>query len=149
MIIRQLSESEIPVIARLETLSFSHPWSERSIRDSFESEANKFFTAIEDDRIVGYIGLTIAGGEGYILNVAVHPEHRRKGIGKALVSFLTDTYRSRLSFITLEVRPSNTAARALYEGLGFEKVGERPNYYSNPTENALLLTKRFSKGQDG
>ena len=141
--IRRLTKSDVPRIAELERLSFSHPWSERSIRESFESKANSFFVFEDDGEVVGYIGLTVAGGEGYILNVAVHPDWRGRRIGKALVCHVIDTYRSELEFITLEVRPSNIAAVKLYEGFGFEKVGERPNYYSAPAENALLLTRYF------
>ena len=141
--IRRLTESDIPRIAELERLCFSRPWSERSIRESFESKANSFFGYEDGGEVVGYIGLTVAGSEGYILNVAAHPEQRGRGIGKALVSHLIDMYSAELSFITLEVRPSNIAAVKLYEGFGFEKVGERPNYYSAPAENALLLTRYF------
>ncbi|MCH5304144.1 MAG: ribosomal protein S18-alanine N-acetyltransferase [Ruminococcus sp.] len=142
MIIEELKEIEIPKIAELEILSFSKPWSEKSIKSSFQSPSCKFFVAKKED-IVGYIGLSIAADEGYILNIAVHPDCRRQGIGKALVKFLVDYYKESLSFLTLEVRPSNTAAVNLYSSLGFEKVGERKNYYSNPVENALLLTKYF------
>lgn len=144
MIIESLKETEIPTIAELEKASFSKPWSEQSIKSSFESVSCKFFTAKENGRIVGYIGLSVAADEGYILNVAVFPEQRGKGIGKALVKFLLEKYKNELSFLTLEVRPSNTAAVRLYSSFGFEKAGERKNYYSHPTENALLLTKYFN-----
>lgn len=147
MIIKELNERDIPAVAELERLSFSKPWSEESIRDSFNSASCRFYIA-ETDKIVGYIGVSIAADEGYILNVAVHPDYRGQGIGKALVSCLIERYGDILSFITLEVRPSNTAAVNLYKSLGFEKVGERKNYYSNPAENALLLTKYFDKEND-
>jgi ribosomal-protein-alanine N-acetyltransferase len=88
--------------------------------------------------------LSIAADEGYILNVAVLPEYRRKGIGEALVRYVITGFGD-LAFVTLEVRPSNTAAVALYQKLGFERVGERKNYYRNPDENALLLTKFFKE----
>lgn len=147
MIIDNLKENEIPVIAELEKACFSKPWSEESIRSSFNSPSCGFYTA-KLENIVGYIGISIAADEGYILNVAVFPEHRGNGIGRALVNFLIDKYKESMSFLTLEVRPSNTAAVNLYSSLGFEKVGERPSYYSNPTENALLLTKYFNSDKE-
>lgn len=147
MIIETLKESEIPLIAEIERRSFSKPWSEKSIRESFNNPCCKFYTA-KEDKIVGYIGISVAADEGYILNVAVLPEYRGKGIGKSLVKFLIENYKRELSFLTLEVRPSNSAAVNLYLSLGFNKAGERKNYYSNPTENALLLTKFFNSEKE-
>ncbi|MEE3333077.1 MAG: ribosomal protein S18-alanine N-acetyltransferase [Ruminococcus sp.] len=142
--IRELKESEIPLIADIERVCFSTPWSEKSIEDSFCLDCNHFFVCESEGRIAGYIGLSIAADEGYILNVAVLPEYRRKGIGEALVRYVITGFGD-LAFVTLEVRPSNTAAVALYQKLGFERVGERKNYYRNPDENALLLTKFFKE----
>lgn len=142
--IRELKESEIPLIADIERVCFSNPWSEKSIEDSFCLDCNHFFVCESEGRIAGYIGLSIAADEGYILNVAVLPEYRRKGIGEALVRYVITGFGD-LAFVTLEVRPSNTAAVALYQKLGFERVGERKNYYRNPDENALLLTKFFKE----
>lgn len=143
MLIRELNESEIPIIAELEKASFKKPWSEESIRSSFNNPGCNFFVA-EAEKIIGYIGISVAADEGYILNVAVFPECRGKGVGKALVSYLINEYKDNLRFLTLEVRPSNITAVNLYSSLGFEKAGERPSYYSNPAENALLLTKYFN-----
>ncbi len=142
--IRELKESEIPIIADIERVCFSTPWSEKSIEDSFCLDCNHFFVCESEGRIAGYIGLSIAADEGYILNVAVLPEYRRKGIGEALVRYVITGFGD-LAFVTLEVRPSNTAAVALYQKLGFERVGERKNYYRNPDENALLLTIFFKE----
>ena len=147
MTIDKLKESEIPQIAELEKLCFTSPWSEESIKSTFKNASNKFFTAIEND-IIGYIGVSISADEGYILNVAVHPDFRGRGAGKALVSFVIENYKEKLSFLTLEVRPSNIVALKLYSSLGFKKVGERKNYYSNPLENALLLTKYFNSEKE-
>ena len=87
--------------------------------------------------------------EGYILNVAVLPRYCGQGIGKALVNTVLDyAENNNLAFVTLEVRVSNAPAISLYTSLGFEKVGERKNYYSNPTENALLLTKFYNSEKE-
>ena len=141
MIIREIVENDISAVAQIERECFSSPWSEDSIRESLLSKSNRFFVADVDGKTVGYMGLSVSIDEGYILNVATLPDYRRRGIAKALVGHVINIYNNQLRFLTLEVRPSNTAALKLYENFGFEKVGERKNYYRNPTENAVLLTK--------
>lgn len=145
MIIRKAIESDIPQIALIEKACFSRPWTEDSIRDSFNNKSNCFYIAEADGKAVGYIGLSVVLDEGYILNVATLPDYRRQGIAASLISHIINVYKDELRFLTLEVRPSNTAAIRLYEGFGFEKAGERKNYYRNPTENALLLTLFINK----
>ena len=78
-----------------------------------------------------------------ISNVAVLPEYRRKGIAKALLNALYERVKPNASFITLEVRESNLGAIALYSELGYKNVGMRKNFYSDPTENAILMTLTF------
>ena len=145
MIIRQLKESEIPDIAEIERECFSHPWSEGSIKDSFNNKSSRFFVAETDQKIVGYIGLFVSIDAVDILNVATRPDYRRGGVATALLNHIINIYEKEMSFLTLEVRPSNTAAIKLYESFGFERVGERKDYYRDPLENALLLTKFFNK----
>lgn len=145
MIIRKAIESDIPQIALIEKACFSRPWTEDSIRDSFNNKSNCFYIAEADGKTVGYIGLSVVLDEGYILNVATLPDYRRQGIAASLISHIINVYKDELRFLTLEVRPSNTAAIRLYEGFGFEKAGERKNYYRNPVENALLLTLFINK----
>ncbi len=93
---------------------------------------------------MGYIGVSVVVDEGYILNVAVLPRFRRQGIARELLNHVIGIYEKDLKFLTLEVRPSNSAALGLYESFAFERAGERRDYYSNPKENALILTKYFS-----
>jgi len=83
--------------------------------------------------------------EGYIANIAVFPEHRRKGVaGQLLQVFMNFAEANRLAFLTLEVRASNQAAIALYANRGFEEVGRRKNYYEHPREDAIIMTKEFA-----
>ena len=100
--------------------------------------------AIENNEVVGYIGMSIVIDEGYIFNVAVKENSRKKGVATALINELV-TYgkKNNFSFITLEVRESNEPARSLYSKFGFIKVGERKDYYTDPKENAILMTKYF------
>ena len=98
-----------------------------------------------DGKTVGYGGMYTVLDEGYITNIGVMPDYRRRGIGAKLVSKLIDySVRNSLSFLSLEVRVSNIAAIKLYDSFGFKEVGKRKNFYSNPKEDALIMTRYFS-----
>lgn len=129
-------------IEKIEKACFSTPWSRESILESLANPASKFYIAQLDGNTAGYIGLQIFSGEGYITNVAVLPEYRRRGIAKAL---LERALENEAEFITLEVRESNSPAIELYKKLGFERVGLRPKFYRAPEENAVLMTKYFEE----
>lgn len=144
MKIDRMTENQLESVADLEQQCFSHPWSLKSLEEELNNETSLFFTAVENDAVVGYIGMSVVVDEGYIFNVAVDKDFRKKGIGSALVETLvTYAKKNNLCFLTLEVRESNENARSLYEKFGFIKVGERKNYYSSPTENAVLMTRYF------
>ena len=87
--------------------------------------------------------------EGYIDNVAVRPDCRRQGIASALLGAFERFAQAHLAFLTLEVRASNTPAIALYEAHGFVREGVRKNYYTNPREDAVIMTRRFEGNGDG
>ena len=140
--VREFKENDEEAIAQLEKECFSKPWSEKAILDARENNTI-FLVAQAQEKIIGYAGLQIILDEGYITNVAVTKEHRDKGVAKALMEKLAEIGDKReLAFITLEVRESNLAAINLYKKFGFEKEGERKNFYENPKENALIMTKR-------
>lgn len=146
MIIRKMTNADIRFAAEIEKKCFVHPWSEQSIESEFSRENSIFLMAFEGESPVGYIGLSSVVDEGYIGNLAVVEDYRRKGIGKALMNeLLTQCKALDLAFATLEVRASNTPAIKLYEGLGFTQVGCRKNYYKEPLEDALLLTLYFKE----
>ncbi len=141
--LKKMNGCHIPQIAMLEKECFSDPWSEAAIREELENENSHFLVAEADD-VVGYIGVQEICGEAYITNVAVSAEHRKSGIGRALLKAACEGARSRnCEFITLEVRESNSAAILLYESERFEKAGIRKNFYSSPTENGIIYTKYF------
>ena len=135
----------IPSIAALEKICFSRPWSERMLAEELENQCAAFLTAVDDNgEVLGYAGLLVAADEGYITNVAVFPQHRRKGIAAKLLQVFCDFATAHhLAFLTLEVRPSNEVAIALYESFGFTERGRRRNYYDLPKEDALILTRDF------
>lgn len=144
MKIEQMTAEHLDGVEALEKSSFSHPWSRQSLMSELENAQSLFYAAVEDGQVVGYIGMSFVLDEGYIYNVAVDEKYRKKGIGSALIrTLVTHCKKEGFAFLTLEVRESNTAARSLYQHFGFIKVGERKNYYSAPTENAVLMTLYF------
>lgn len=129
-------------IAVIEEHCFSTPWSEEQIK---KSDSNTTFFIVKiDDKAVGYGGMYTVVDEGYITNIGVLPEYRRKGIGKKIVSKLIDfSIENSLLFLSLEVRKSNIAAIKLYESFEFKPVGERKNFYRFPNEDAIIMTRYF------
>lgn len=131
-------------VAQLEKLCFSDPWSENSVASELENELACWLIAEENGTVAGYIGSQTVLDETDMMNVAVHPDHRRRGIAEALVMALVGELKERGSrCLTLEVRASNDPARALYGKLGFSQIGLRKNYYRNPREDALILRKEW------
>lgn len=143
MTVVPMAERHLAALAEIEKACFHAPWSEAMLRE--ELDKGIFLVAEQDGQAVGYIGCQTVLDEGYITNVAVSPDCRRQGIGRALIAELVSCARAKeLSFVTLEVRASNASALALYEGAGFGRVGVRKNFYSAPSEDAVLMT-RFLK----
>ena len=131
--------------AEIEELCFSDPWSESSLAD-LANPPYVAYAAIEDGRLAAYAGMLCVCGEGNIVNVATHPDFRRHGCARALVDALVSYSRNRgdVDLLFLEVRESNTAARSLYESLGFIEVGRRPKFYTKPVETAIIMNKTIS-----
>lgn len=139
-----MQQYHVPAIAQLESICFSCPWSENSVASELTNALSLWLVAEEDGRVAGYIGSQTVCEESDMMNVAVHPDFRRRGIGEALVKALETELRARGSHcLTLEVRASNAPAIALYEKLGFSQAGLRKNYYRDPKEDALILRKEW------
>lgn len=139
--IEKMTSSHIEEIANLEKECFSSPWSADGLKSELDNNFARFYVAFSGEKIAGYIGSHNVLGEVYITNVAVFSEFRRNGIGKTLVEFLVNEMKKEnADFVTLEVRKSNLNAISLYEKCGFEKVGERKNFYEKPIEDAILMT---------
>ena len=139
-----MDRSHIEQIAALERECFSTPWSEAMLTEVlFDSQASFIVAESEEGGVLGYAGLQVVLDEGYIDNVAVRPSCRRQGIGDRLLDVFCRFGQAHLAFLTLEVRPSNQAAVALYCKHGFQEAGRRKDYYQDPTEDALLLTRTF------
>lgn len=139
-----MDRSHLAGVAELERLCFSAPWNEAMLEEELYNDTASFIVAEgEDGQVLGYAGLHVILDEGYIDNVAVRPTCRRQGIADRLLDVFCRFGQANLAFLTLEVRPSNTAAVALYEKHGFQEAGRRKDYYENPKEDALLLTREF------
>lgn len=139
-----MTDAHVSQVAQLEKLSFSMPWSENAISGEITNPLSLWIVALDGQHVVGYVGSQAVMGEADMMNLAVQPEYRRKGIGEGLVVHLIERLAEKtVNSLTLEVRASNYAAIALYEKLGFAQVGRRPNYYSAPKEDALILKKEW------
>ncbi len=144
LIIRQAEEKDIKPMADTDILCFSAPWSEWSFEQEIKGNNLAFYIVAEiDSRVVGYAGLWLIMDEGHITNVAVHPEFRKRGIGRALISVLLEhTVKNGTLSHTLEVRASNAAAISLYMKFGFEPAGIRKGYYEDNGEDAVIMWRK-------
>jgi ribosomal-protein-alanine N-acetyltransferase len=144
IVMRAMQEQDIPAIIKIERISFSTPWSEAA----FFSEIHKSYSlarvAVSGDTIVGYICVDYILNECHIMNLAVHPDFRRQGIATILLEEVMKELRKKgCRFFYLEVRFSNTGARAFYERFSFRIVGIRKKYYTSPNEDAALMMLRI------
>ena len=139
-----MDRSHLPQIATLERQLFDTPLSEGRLAELLYSTTVSYLVAEgAQGTVLGYAGLSAVLDEGYIDNVAVAPAWRRCGIARRLLEVFCRFAEEKLAFLTLEVRASNEAAIALYASLDFQPVGRRKNYYENPREDAMLMTRRF------
>ena len=142
-----MTADHLDEVAELERICFSTPWSRNMLAEELDNYLSAFLVALDDnDKVAGYAGLQAVLDEGYITNVAVRPEYRRQGIASELLEvFRRFGEGNHMAFLTLEVRASNTAARALYQKHGYAEVGCRKNYYEHPKEDAIIMTLEFTK----
>ena len=135
------SEAHVEGIAKIEKECFSAPWSEDSIRAELDNENAHFLVALAGEKVLGYIGVHEIVGEAYVANVAVSPKYRRFGIASVLLGEAEKGAKERgCEFISLEVRQSNVPAISLYEKRGYTVRGVRKNFYSDPTEDGIIMT---------
>lgn len=140
----RLEREHIAEVARLEAACFADPWSEQSL-EILLGEHAVGFVACNDGRVVAYAGMICVLDEGQITNVAVSQEVRRRGIGRMLMRAIEEYARENaIIYLSLEVRESNAAARSLYTDCGWVECGVRKNFYSHPSENALIMTRVLS-----
>lgn len=140
MRVRAMTRDDLDAVADLEHRCFSNPWA----REALEGElartwARLFVIEADGGAIAGFVNFWLVADEVQVLNVAVEPSLRRRGLARALMKAVTETARAqRATAVTLEVRPTNAAAVTLYQTMGFTISGRRPRYYDDG-EDALLM----------
>lgn len=141
MEIKEFSSEYVSGVAEIERRCFSNPWNETVLRGELSNDCSHIYVAVEKGTAVGYAMLYTVCGEADIIRVAVLPEYRRNGAARQLL--LKSFEINKADAVFLDVRESNAAAINLYKSIGFVDTGVRKDYYSNPTENAILMKKEF------
>ena len=137
---REMTPEDAEAVEEVEKASFSMPWSRKSFWEEAANERTYYLLALDDDKVIGYAGTWILDDEAQITNVAVAPEYRGQKVGTGLMEHLIQEAKQRgATRMTLEVRPSNTAALALYAKFGFKDCGRRPHYYLDNGEDAVIM----------
>ncbi len=145
--VRPAQAADVAALVTLERRCFADPWSETSFREAVDAGVTFGLLAEADESVAGYVIAREAGDTGEVLNLAVAPERRRRGLARTLLDAGLDRLAARgVTEVFLEVRESNAAARALYGAAGFRAVGLRVGYYRNPREDALVLRCELAAG---
>lgn len=153
LLLRRAAFSDIKAICEIERLSFPSPWSKWCFLTEYVNPHSTILVAgpppPQPWQVWGYIVFWIVADEMHILNLAVHPDRRRRGIARALLSAaLAQGQRQQVAVVSLEVRPSNRAALSLYHSFGFRQVGRRPRYYADNQEDALVYVLFLQQKRD-
>jgi ribosomal-protein-alanine N-acetyltransferase len=141
-IIRKMTLEDVPAVIDLDRKSFSLPWPERSFRfEVTENPASHCWVAEVDGKVIGMIVVWLIVDEAHVATIATHPDFRRQGIAKSLLSHaLLNLIEEGARTSFLEVRESNLAAQEMYRKFGYEETGRRRRYYSDNDEDAILMT---------
>nr|PZM92059.1 MAG: ribosomal-protein-alanine N-acetyltransferase [Pseudomonadota bacterium] len=138
-----MRREQLDQVLDLEARAFEHPWSPELVARELEQDHSMILVISSEDRVAGFVIAWLVVDELHILNVAVDPSLRRRGLARLLLGELLDrAQRCGMSLATLEVRVSNEAAIRLYEGLGFRTIGLRRRYYADG-EDALVMQRTF------
>jgi ribosomal-protein-alanine N-acetyltransferase len=144
LIIRDMREDDIHSIMEIENISFSSPWSEEFFLVQIYAKYAVSKIALFEGKVIGYITANYEQHESSILNLAVHPDYRRCGVGTLLMNATMKEVKNKSCvFMYLKVRTSNTTAQKFYERFGFTVEAVRKKYYGNPDEDALQMMGRL------
>ena len=132
-------KEQLSLVAALERITFSAPWTESSL-EYFLDELNFCAILLEDGILVSYCTVSTVLDEAQIINVATDPRFKRQGFAQSILEYVFEKCKERgIISVSLEVRESNKGAIELYKKLGFEVLGKRKNFYTDPTEDALVM----------
>ena len=149
-VITDMQEADLPDVAAIERRCFSDPWSLSALAESMEDPCARLMVALYGGEVCGYVCIMLTDENGYIPRVCVLPAYRRRGVATALMDAAEAAARVfGCTTLTLEVRESNSAAIALYESLGFEPLGKRPGFYTDPIEAAIVMSRPVETAEDG
>ena len=140
---RPMNESDLADILQIETIAYTHPWTERIFQDCLRV-GYCCWVVSRAGIIIGYGVMSVAAGECHLLNLCVHPDEQNRGFGSMMLEkllYISRKHKADTAF--LEVRPSNIKAIQLYRNAGFDEVGMRRNYYPAEfgREDAIILAR--------
>ena len=139
--IRPMEKRDIERVYEIEVQSFRTPWSKASLMGELKNRVARYLLLEEDGIVAAYGGMWVLYEESHMTNIAVAPEYRGRGYGRILFfAMMAEAQKRGASQMTLEVRETNAPAIALYQKHDFVPVGRRKNYYTSPTEDAILMT---------
>lgn len=144
MIFRPMLEVDLGQVVEIEKASMPSPWSRELFEEELKRDAAHYFVVEEDGKVAGYMGYWEAPQEAHIINLAIAPPFRRRGLGKEMVEACLEFARKRgAGLATLEVRESNEEARRLYEKCDFKFIAIRKKYYSDNQEDAMVMIREL------
>lgn len=142
LFLEKMQREDLEQIWEIENLSFTSPWSKKALQAELANPRAFYLVAKLEEKVIGYAGCWAILDEGHITNVAVHPEYRKKKVATLLLMKLEhELVKKGVSSLTLEVRVSNEIAQNLYLQRGFRPFGLRKKYYSDNSEDALIMWK--------
>lgn len=138
-------ETDIPEVQRIDRMCFSDAWTEAAYHDLFRYETNQYYIAAADNEICGFAGISISVDTADVMKIGICPEWRRQGIAQALLQeLLVNAKIKKCRQVMLEVRESNHSARQLYLKNHFQELAVRKDYYKNPVENAIVMSRELT-----
>ena len=146
--VTRATPEDAAAIAALETLTFSAPYTEKSVHDMLSSTIHPSFVVRDGGELLGYLLGQMIVPEGELLRIAVRPSARRRGVGRALIeAFLAHLQANGCTVCFLDVREHNAPAQALYSSYGFTPLDRRKGYYHLPTEDAIIMQLPLNQKQ--
>lgn len=145
MEIRRMIADDVRQVTELESEIFSDPWQQKDIFSLVTEPFGICYSAVSDGKVIAYVIGRMIAPEGEIYRIATAEKYRRRGIAYRLLDYAVKCEKGRgLECLFLEVRSKNVPARNLYRAYGFKEIGERKNYYSNPTDDAIVMLRANS-----